>query len=357
MSQPYVLDFDGLDGIYDLDVPASVQVEIDKTHVNPEIDKARVNVESSDSSGINGDRKFTTKKQYNLFPKVALLMIGLIGYLSFISLHGDESDIEPLSKQIARSSDESVMPTESDSRPNDTQHRASESEYIKTDSTIKSPNDKQRVDGTDENPPVVTGLESNLSAPVGSVQKQQGLYVEDTTVVANAKSKAHTAINSQPKVKPQSKRLNKEVSSNSDTVAQMGTKPDLLSDRRLNSGKQTAEFVLQFSFNESTVTNLPSTKLLHLKEVAQRCPDAIQIVGHTCNLGTFLSNQAVGLVRATWVKDVLVTIGLPANRIKVVSAAHHKPAASNKTYAGRALNRRVTVGCLSHSDKMKEETR
>lgn len=356
MSQPYILDFDGLDGIYDLDVPASIQVEIDKTHVNVEIDKARVDVELSDSSGINGDRKFTTKKHYNLFPKVALLMIGLIGYLSFISLHGDESDIEPLSKQIARSSDESVMPTESDSKPNDTQYRASESEHIKTDSTIKSPNDKRRVDGTDEKPPVVAGLEANLSAPVGSVQKQQGLYVEDATV-AKEKSKVHAAINSQPKVKPQSKRLNNEVSSNSDTVAQMGTKPDLLSDRRPDSGKQTADFVLQFSFNESTVTNLPSSKLLHLKEVAQRCPDVIQIVGHTCNLGTFLSNQAVGLVRATWVKDVLVTIGLPAKRIKVISAAHHKPAASNKTYAGRALNRRVTVGCLSHSDKMKEETR
>jgi outer membrane protein OmpA-like peptidoglycan-associated protein len=353
MNRPYVLDFDGLDGIYDLDVPVSVQVEIEKAHV------AHVNGESSDFSDINGDYQFPTKKRYNLFPKAALLMIGLIGYLSFISLHDDESDIEPLSKQIVRSPVGRVTSTESDSKPSDTQYRVPESEQSKTESTIKPPDGKSRTDEVDEKPPVVAGagLETNLSVPVDSVQRQHGSHVEGSAASANGKIAERTDIDSKQKIKSQSKHLNKEVSSLSDTVTQAETKTDLLSDHRLNSGNQGANFVLQFLFNESTVTDLSSTKLLDLKNVAKSCPGTIQIIGHTCNLGPYISNQAVGMVRATWVKDLLVKIGFSADGIKVASAGHNKPIASNRTYAGRVLNRRVTVGCLSESDKIKEETR
>ena len=351
MKQSYVLDFDGLEGIYEFGAPASVQVEIEKVHVN------HVNAESSDSSNIHGVHKFPIKKHNSLFPKVAVLMIGLVGYLSFISLHDEKSDIEPLSKQIVRDSGGTVIPTESESQSSEAQNRVPESEYSKTHNTIKYPNGKSRTDEVGKKHPVLAGLEAKFSVPVESVQKQDSSHSEDSKAVTNEKFKVRAEIDSKQKVKHQPKHSNNAVSSNSDAATRAQTKTNLLSGLRQNSGKSAADFVLQFSFNESTVANLPSAKLLHLKTVAQSCPDGIQVVGHTCNLGSFLSNQAVGLVRATWVKDLLVKIGLSADRIRVVSAGHNKPVASNNTFAGRALNRRVTVECVNNSDKIKEEIR
>ncbi len=81
-------------------------------------------------------------------------------------------------------------------------------------------------------------------------------------------------------------------------------------------------------------------------ELGSRCtPGTIVVTGHTCNVGSIMLNFGIGKRRARFVRDLLVTTGLPARAVRVASAASLRPEASNETAAGRERNRRVTVAC------------
>jgi OOP family OmpA-OmpF porin len=71
--------------------------------------------------------------------------------------------------------------------------------------------------------------------------------------------------------------------------------------------------------------------------------EAIITVGHTDSIGTSAYNQKLSLRRANAVKAYLVSKGVEPSRIYVEGKGETQPVASNKTAAGRAQNRRVTV--------------
>jgi outer membrane protein OmpA-like peptidoglycan-associated protein len=69
----------------------------------------------------------------------------------------------------------------------------------------------------------------------------------------------------------------------------------------------------------------------------------IMIEGFTDSIGSDTFNYKLGLARATSVRDFLVRAGVDPNRISVSSGGKTNPVASNRTAAGRALNRRVVI--------------
>lgn len=70
---------------------------------------------------------------------------------------------------------------------------------------------------------------------------------------------------------------------------------------------------------------------------------SITIEGHTDSLGNENSNQTLSERRASAVRDFLVSVGLPANRISVTGKGEADPVTTNKTATGRQQNRRVEL--------------
>lgn len=68
----------------------------------------------------------------------------------------------------------------------------------------------------------------------------------------------------------------------------------------------------------------------------------VEIVGHTCNLGTKNINAKVGLKRANAVKEYLVDKGVGKNRIYVSSQGEYDPLYPNNTKDNRISNRSVS---------------
>lgn len=83
-----------------------------------------------------------------------------------------------------------------------------------------------------------------------------------------------------------------------------------------------------------------------VRNAASHCAGHIEITGHTCALGSEATNLAVGLGRATAAKEALVAAGFAPTRLRLRSAGESEPIADNRTEAGRAANRRVTLRCV-----------
>jgi outer membrane protein OmpA-like peptidoglycan-associated protein len=74
----------------------------------------------------------------------------------------------------------------------------------------------------------------------------------------------------------------------------------------------------------------------------------IEIEGHTDNVGDRMINEKVGLARAEAVQRYLYEqYQIPLHKMNIISYGQDKPAAPNKTRAGRAQNRRVVIKVLA----------
>lgn len=93
----------------------------------------------------------------------------------------------------------------------------------------------------------------------------------------------------------------------------------------------------------------PSMQPLINKIAAEvvKVPGKVTVIGHTDNTPirsrTFDSNQALSEERATQVMQLLQDAGVPANRLEAIGKGDVAPIADNKTFQGRAQNRRVEI--------------
>lgn len=84
----------------------------------------------------------------------------------------------------------------------------------------------------------------------------------------------------------------------------------------------------------------------YLSQVATRVKasgERVNLVGHTDSDGPTDSNQALGMRRATIIKDYLVSQGVASSKVLVSSKGEEAPVASNATNEGKALNRRTEL--------------
>jgi len=100
-------------------------------------------------------------------------------------------------------------------------------------------------------------------------------------------------------------------------------------------------------------TKLPEEAKHKIDEMVQQLKQDpknvfIEIEGHTDNVGDKLTNEKIGLERAEAVQRYLYEqYQIPLHKMNVISYGEDKPAAPNKTKAGRAQNRRVVIKVLA----------
>ena len=74
----------------------------------------------------------------------------------------------------------------------------------------------------------------------------------------------------------------------------------------------------------------------------------INIIGHTCSLGSNSWNNTLSMRRAEAVKKYFLDHGIAASRInKVDGKGESEPAFDNKTKEGRSKNRRVEISAVA----------
>jgi outer membrane protein OmpA-like peptidoglycan-associated protein len=98
-----------------------------------------------------------------------------------------------------------------------------------------------------------------------------------------------------------------------------------------------------FAFNSDEASEDLIKILTPMVEYLKRPPGFKQLIieGHTDSVGGAPYNLELSKRRAAKVKKSLVSLGLPAAKIKSSGFGEEKPIAPNTNYQGRSRNRRV----------------
>lgn len=99
---------------------------------------------------------------------------------------------------------------------------------------------------------------------------------------------------------------------------------------------------INFETSSARISRSSQRLLRRLASIANGCPAArFTIAGHTDNQGAPAANQRLSQARANAVKDALARLGVARARMGTRGFGETRPAASNRTAAGRAANRRI----------------
>ncbi|GAA0600704.1 OmpA family protein [Kribbella sandramycini] len=115
-----------------------------------------------------------------------------------------------------------------------------------------------------------------------------------------------------------------------------------------------AEFGRQHRINflsgTSIVNDASKQAVVRAAELLKTCPTArVEVAGHTDDLGSPASSLPLSEQRAAALKNQLVRLGVPADRLVAAGYGQAFPIASNSTAAGRIANRRAEIRPLQEN--------
>jgi outer membrane protein OmpA-like peptidoglycan-associated protein len=121
---------------------------------------------------------------------------------------------------------------------------------------------------------------------------------------------------------------------------------DLVSLKASNASEIVTNKTLRFSFGNQSFR--PTDELidyvLELKSFLSQYPNKkVYVVGHTDSEGDATFNYNIGLKRAQFVKDFLISQQIETYKIITESRGETEPIADNTTREGKSLNRRIEI--------------
>src|SRR2546430_3058732 len=177
-----------------------------------------------------------------------------------------------------------------------------------------------------------------------------GKSVEETQERTRRNEGKITEVDQKAQAAAQSAQQANQAAANAqNTALEVGSKANARFDsidaanRRLVYEVVLSEDQGNFKFGQ---TRLPEEAKQKIDEMVQQLKQDpknvfIEIEGHTDNVGDKFVNEKVGLERAEAVQRYLYEqYQIPLHKMNVISYGEEKPAAPNKTRAGRAQNRR-----------------
>jgi outer membrane protein OmpA-like peptidoglycan-associated protein len=100
--------------------------------------------------------------------------------------------------------------------------------------------------------------------------------------------------------------------------------------------------MINFDFDKHNLNSDAVISVRNIYRAWQRVPKAIiEVAGHTDSFGSNAYNETLSKNRTASVADALKTLGVPEDKIRLVSYGEIKPLQQNSTSTGRAVNRRV----------------
>ncbi|MBP5528391.1 MAG: DUF1573 domain-containing protein [Bacteroidales bacterium] len=197
------------------------------------------------------------------------------------------------------------------------------------------------------------------------VLRIKGTVVQDSKPEVKPQPKPEVKPEVDPEIKPAAKPEMKaiakpEVKSDMKVKTKLEQKPVMATDEakapvktKLTPEQQKTIVVLNESLKKNKMDLnaseiKPSDETIEaikhmVEEMNEDAELHVSITGHTCNTGSSETNMHVGMKRAEAAKELLVSYGVPADRIEVFSKGDKEPAYSNDTEEGRMKNRRVEI--------------
>jgi outer membrane protein OmpA-like peptidoglycan-associated protein len=123
-----------------------------------------------------------------------------------------------------------------------------------------------------------------------------------------------------------------------------------LLNKNKNIPPETLTYVIAYSKADAAFLNEGKKILDDVAEEAKKYSEAaLEINGHTDNIGSEEVNKKLSLQRARSVADYLETKGINRERMKVTGFGEEKPVSqdSNSTRSGQQQNRRVEIILLA----------
>ena len=99
-----------------------------------------------------------------------------------------------------------------------------------------------------------------------------------------------------------------------------------------------------FDTSKATLKEAAKLRLARVAGIVMAYPDLrLEVDGYTDSTGTPGFNQTLSDKRAATVRDFLISQGVPSDNVTSRGFGEEDPVASNRTAAGRQLNRRVEL--------------
>ncbi|MGH8551179.1 MAG: OmpA family protein [Methylococcales bacterium] len=104
-------------------------------------------------------------------------------------------------------------------------------------------------------------------------------------------------------------------------------------------------FPTKFAFGSKRLPKISKQDLASINDFLAGCGKEIQVVGHTCDIGSDSYNRRLGLTRADAVTRFITTRTQFRGSFTVLSVGAENPAFPNSSAQNRGLNRRVVLHC------------